>query len=201
MAMNFPWPKKGQKAFVPESDVQAFRVRTDSPFFPQHATAFREAADKLLDNYVEYDNRPRDERFLPIAYLYRHALELRLKMIVMTGVAMGFFNHGRAEIALKGHGLAALWTLAKSLIIARWRDGDEVHAVEAVINEFHRADPSSQAFRYLRAASGKLHSHESLPESISPIALRSTMDAVFAFLESCGDGLDDSLSDMQSAAL
>jgi hypothetical protein len=190
------WPKKGNKAFATESLERDFRIRWMSPSFPHHADTFREAAEMLLDAHIEGEARYHDQLFLPIAYLYRHALELRLKSIIAIGFCMGFYNREKAAKAMNDHSLATLWNLAKKLIIDRWSDGPDVRATESVMNEFHQADPTSQAFRYQVDTNRNLHTHETLPESISPTKLRSTMNGVFAFLDACRDGLDDSLQNM-----
>src|SRR4051812_19619856 len=106
---DLPWPKKGNKAFVENDDDRAFHIRSIINQFPHHADTFRNAAETLLDTHIEGDDRHRDELFLPIAYLYRHSIELRLKNIVAIGMAMGFYDREKAKAAMLDHNLASLW--------------------------------------------------------------------------------------------
>src|SRR5882757_6410493 len=149
--MNDSWPEKGMKLFVKGEGEHAF-YRTAAVWnHDYHAEAFKKAAEMLLDAHLESNPTPyRDEIFLPIAFLYRHCLELRLKDIVQIGDQIDLCGNGDIKEALNGHSLTRLWTFAKRAIVARWPDGDKdtVTAVEAVVNEFHQIDPSGQAFRY-----------------------------------------------------
>lgn len=197
---DYSWPKKGNKAFATDADDRSFHIRSLSPHLPPHADSFRMAAEMLIDAHVEGDDHHRDELFLPIAYLYRHSLELRLKDIVALGVGLELCDRDKAKKILDDHNLAALWNQAKKAIIGRWSDGQDVRAVESVINEFHQVDPKGQSFRYNRDIDQKLHTHKKLPEWVNPIKLQVTMNGVFSFLDGCRDGLDDSLQDMQSNA-
>jgi hypothetical protein len=197
--MNHPWPKKGIKAFVEGEGAHAFYRTAALWNHDYHAEAFKKGAEMLLDAHLEKTPFPfHDEIFFPIAYLYRHCLELRLKDIVSIGDSMGLFKPGEVSDALKGHSLARLWTYAKKAITERWPEGDKatLAAVEAVINEFHQVDPTGQAFRYERDINGKPHFLKNLPSMIDPQHLRNAVNATYSFLDSTGSGLYDTFIGM-----
>jgi hypothetical protein len=177
MSLYASFPQSGDKAFVEGSDAHAFNLQAILDAYPFHAEAFRAAAEQLIDSRLEDPPNPfRDDLFFPIAYLYRHCLEIRLKGIVTIGQQLGTCNSKQASVALKVHDLHKLWILAKEVIIHRWSEGDEVRATEAVIKEFHQADPTSQTFRYSTDTKGKPHSHPTIPTSLNARTLRDTMN-------------------------
>jgi hypothetical protein len=196
---QFAWPKKGNKAFVSGAEGSAFHLSSHYSSYSQKAEAFKIAAVMVIDQCQDADWQSyRDELFFPVAYLYRHCLELRMKDIISTGVGMHFFNRNDVSDAMEGHNLAKLWNHAKKLLIDRWPSADQtpLRAVEAVVNECHQADPNGQVFRYDTDKHGRRHRHETLPEDISLAELRKTMDGVFNFLDATASELQDNLSDM-----
>jgi hypothetical protein len=190
---HLPWPKKGNKAFVSIPDGREIHLPSIQPLpwtFPQHASVFKTAAETIID---AHENGSRvshpDELFFPVAFLYRHCLELKLKDLIRVGIQTNFFLQKDVAWTFKAHGLAQLWTPVKRLLLDGWPDADPspILAVEAVIAELHQADPNGQTFRYESDAEGDLHRHERLPEFISLTNLRSTIDNVYTFLD-CSEG-------------
>jgi len=111
-----------------------------------HVTGYKDAADVLL---AHLENTGRDARKLgpPIAFLYRHHLELALKLLArQCGRLLG-----RDAIAPPSHRLDQLWRLCLSLLLevsAGTTAADEVKQTTTLIDEFCRADATSEAFRY-----------------------------------------------------
>ena len=201
MLNEFDWPKKGRKAFVPGEADASFYPK-ECQHFSNRAREFREAAETVLDRCSGENCRSgNDYLFFPIAYLYRHFLELRLKDIVSIGLRMRFFIQKDVEEAMMGHNLAKLWNHAKKLLLDRWSacDPTPVLAVEAIINEYHQNDPTGQMFRYELNTNGKLFRHDNLPDRICPDELRTTMNGVCNFLDATSGGLFDSLQAMLDA--
>lgn len=197
---SFPWPKRGDKAFVAAPEGRDIHVPSIQSFpwtFPQHAAAFKTAAETIIE---ACETGPRashpDELFFPVAFLYRHCFELKLKDLIRVGICLRFFQPDDMEWTSKAHGLAQLWTPVRRLLINEWPDEDPTPllATEAVIHELHEADPTGQVFRYDRDTEGDPHRHEKLPEFVSLGNLRSTFDNVYAFLECCESCLRDNLS-------
>jgi hypothetical protein len=182
-----PWPKKGNKAFQGKGGGKF--VQPKSIFFwpfPQHASAFKTAADMVIDAYEAAPRAPHhDEIIFPVAYLYRHSLELKLKNILEFALKLGMVERAEADRVVNEHDLAKLWTNVKRVITKRWKDADPtpVSAVEAIINEIHQLDPNSQVFRYASDRSGRLNRYKRLPDLISVGNLRQTMDGVYTFLD------------------
>jgi hypothetical protein len=197
--MNQLGPRRGTRRFVAAKNGKDFHLRAITWRAPQHAEAFHAAAEMVIDACQDDEGYPRrDEYFLPVAYLYRHCLELRMKDLIYTGVGLQFFKAEEVEEALGGHNLAKLWNHAKKLLVHRWPTGEKepLQAVEAVVNEFHRADPNGQVFRYDTDKDGKRHAHATLPDHISLAQLRATMDGAFSFLDATASGLEQSLGDL-----
>lgn len=192
-----PWPKKGNKAFATVGNGKAFRLNDSFWKYPQHADAFLKAAEMVIAAY-EDDRRDMDDLFFPVAYLYRHCLELKLKDLVRVGIDLRFFQEAKVRELLGGHDLAKLWNQVKKLLDDAWPGADQspVKGIEAVVNEFHQSDRDGQAFRYPADKSGKRHRHEKLPKAISLTTLRKTMEGVYRMLDSSHDFFHNYLSSL-----
>ena len=150
---SLPWPKRGIKAFASGTRGKSFHLQSLLWCFPQHAEAFKTAADMIIDSHQAAQRTPhRDELFFPVAFLYRHCLELKLKDLIWIGIHRRFFSRAKVKPVLDQHNLAKLWTLVRRLLEDRWPNADPgpLRGIEAVINQFHEADPSGQVFRYER---------------------------------------------------
>lgn len=184
---EIPWPKKGDKVFVPSGPGEELRsIRHVFGHDPSaRPEAFKHAADMVVDGILALHWRKRDRDLIyPVAYLYRHAIELVLKDILRLGVEVGFFTEAIVADAVAGHRLASLWNLAKKLLDHRWPGANPgpLKAVEAILNELHGADPNGQVFRYDTSTSGRRHRNEKLPTSVSLSGMRKTMDRAYTFL-------------------
>ena len=188
--------RKGAKPFTYTDQGRFFHLQSallSSPMYPQHAEAFKIAADMILDAHQSTERGPHhDTLVFPVLYLYRHCLELRLKDLVMLGVRTGLFDLSEVEEMLGEHKLCPLWARAKKLIQDGYPDDDEAATAESIINEFHRIDKHGQTLRYDRERrSLKLRRYESLPSHTSVLTLRSTMDDLYQYLDYCHAGILD----------
>lgn len=196
MSKDFNWPKQGNKAFVSAAEGAYFHIPSVRMLYPPHGTAFKEAAEVVIDKIEADGDKPANDIFVfPVVYLYRHGIEVNLKSIVHVGIGLKFLKKEDVEEDLKWHNLAALWNHAKKLLLYRWSSSDPapLKATEAVINELHQADPNGQVFRYAANKDGKRHRYEKLPDHISVAKLKKTMDGVFNFLEATWSALEDDL--------
>ena len=201
--MTFAWPKKGSRLFKVAKKGEPILATWNGNHAGSGAEAFKEAADAILANAgAETRWRVNPELILPVCYLYRHSIELRLKDIIQLGLALRFFKKNEVEKVLKGHALAPLWTKAKALICDVWRSGDQtpVKAVDSVINEFHNLDRTGQVLRYARDTNGKAHDYKTISQPVSCRNLKETMDEVFNFLDGCYSGIDDAYQAMSQDA-
>ena len=131
-----------------------------------------------------------------MAFLYRHCLEVKLKDLIWIGIDRRFFQKAKVKGVLDQHNLAKLWTLVRRLLEDGWPGADPgpLRGIEAVVNQFHEADPSGQVFRYERDKDTlKQHRHEKLPEYINLATLRRTMDAVYNLLDACEGMMRDEM--------
>lgn len=188
---EFNWPKKGDRAFLPSIST-ADQARLEAFVLPSaeaYAAGFQRAADMIVDAAQSDDLNP-DDLFFPVAYLYRHHLELMLKELVRLGTRLGAME--TCDDILGKHNLHKLWDRAKHLIKQVWPDSPdgELKAVEQVILELHKHDPSGQAFRYARDKNGAQHLQDA-PKFVDLANLKATIDAVSRFLGAAYAGIDN----------
>jgi len=210
--MNYEirWPKKGDNPFLikgadPNSSTWASihwltLLKADDSLF---ATAFKVAGDKIIKELSRGDDhQPADMFFMPIAFLYRHSLELKMKVIIKLGNRLELIeNNGKLSSALEKHKLHQLWNYARKVIESYWQDSpkNEVAAAGKIIQEFHNIDKFGQSLRYSEDLSGNC-TLEDLPESVQLTHLKDVFDAIFNFLDGCEMGLDDA-NDMRNEIL
>jgi hypothetical protein len=121
-----------------------------------YAHSYRTAAMSLVSMQEQRVHSALDERALPILFLYRHALELYLKAIVLKAALLTI---GEEELpnALpklwREHRLTALARMAEPVISAstRWPltwNGDLKELINSMAVQIDEIDPGSYAFRY-----------------------------------------------------
>lgn len=201
MAKTINWPSKGIRAF---SSVQSgksgksFHLNSILWHDPQHAAAFKAAAEMVIDKHEE-TRRPsyQHELFFPVTYLYRHCIELKLKKLVRLGVARKVFTRNEVKKELDRHDLMQLWLKVRELLEQTFpgESPDPLSGVENVIKQFHKADPDGQTLRYAHAKNGKRNVPRKLPELIRLSTLRKTMDAVYNFLDTSESMMEDAMDD------
>lgn len=160
--------------------------------------AYYEAAELLAEHIKRGgDGTPPDRFFFPIAYLYRHCLELRLKMLVRLGLALEVFPNDRAiQRILRDHKLMPLWNKAKATIERHCGGSNkDTQVIESLINELHQFDKAGQALRYAATKNGK----PALPPAPQIVDLASFQN-VFSGLIHYINGSIDMLDDLRRAA-
>lgn len=200
--LNLNWPKKGDRVFKPSPVPSADLVRVEAFVMPSddmYITGFQRAADMIVEAAKTDDDNP-DELVFPVTYLYRHYLELMLKDMIRLGIRLGAIevraksnsepcpNCGHRKVKKdwqSEHNLYKLWYLVKRLLREVWPEGptDDLNATEQMILEFHKLDPSGQAFRYAKDNKDNQHLQEA-PDKVDLINLKVKMDAVSTFLNS-----------------
>ena len=194
MSDSKPKLKKGMKAFAYTKEGKFFHLQSTkmSPMYPQHAEAFKIAADMILDSHEAAVKGPHHDTLLyPVLYLYRHALELKLKDVVLLGVKVGDFVLPDVEELLGGHELCPLWTKARLFLSKYYPEDKQLPFIEAIIQEFHQVDRDGQTLRYDRQKNLKKRRYDKLPQYISVTNLRTTMDAVYHHLDLAYAGVLD----------
>jgi len=204
------WPRKGDNPFLAGTiDLSSSTWaalhwlasrEVDDSFF---ALAFKEAGDKIVKELNRGEDRERGEKFfLPIAYLYRHCLELKMKTIIRQGIRLQLIEKNKKiSDVLRTHNLSQLWNALKKVVQAYWPEGpqEELQAAEQIVEKFHAVDKSGQNLRYGRDKSGESTLHK-LPESVELTHLQEVLEAIFNFLDGCQAGLEYEI-DMRSEML
>jgi hypothetical protein len=151
------------------------------------ADAFKEVADTTVEKCRESPRHP-DRYFYPVAYLYRHHLELVLKNLIELGHQLD--EEPKCKSNAQGHNLQALWADAIEVINVVFPNDDrsELAAAAAVVDELHRADPDGQSFRYYRNKNGVVNLTV-LPRVLSLEQLRDGIQKLSAFLSGCCIGV------------
>lgn len=144
---NLPPLFTGAGYWQEKARIHAFSDRPEA-----YAQGYRLAADTLVQ-HVMVTARHQDTLLFPIAFLYRHYLELRLKGIISDGRQLldngiGYPTHHRID---------DLWDDTKGLMREIWRKPapQEYHLMDHVISEFARRDPEGETFRYAQTKDGQ----------------------------------------------
>jgi hypothetical protein len=182
------WPKKTDKAFKSDGNrdtnvwygwLQKFNMQE------MIADSFKEVADMAV-NGVELGPRPNTlDGFLhPIAYLYRHYIELKLKNVLRGGIRLGEITV--SNDIMHGHSLHKLWNCFRQLVVKMQMGNDlaPLDNTERIVMQFHDMDRSGQAFRYTTDRDGKPFL-EKLPENVGLMHLRDVMAKVHRLLNGC----------------
>ena len=200
---EFRWPKKGDSPFLvkavePNSPTWASlhwlaSLKVDDSFF---AKAFKEAGDKIVKELSRGDDSQHpDMFFMPIAYLYRHSLELKMKEVVRLGIRLELLKEDKKlSDVLGGHSLHQLWNFVRRVAQAYWPDGsqNDLNATERIVQELHNIDKSGQSLRYSKDLTGK-GILERLPDSVQLTHLQDVFQAIFNFLDGCEAGLNHAI--------
>ncbi len=152
-----------------------------------YAMGFKEAADVLVDQVVTI---PADFLILPIGFLYRHYVELQLKMIA------AYAHHLLDEPAIipRKHDLTVLWSKARE-VCERAQLGDTAdwfERIDSFVSHFNKLDSRGQAFRYPTDSSGAptLREYDTIDIRDLAAAAKEGADLLDGLLEVIGQCLD-----------
>lgn len=121
-----------------------------------HGQGYRRAVEVLLEHFLRDivgTSFDRDFLILPILYLFRHYLELRLKDIIVYGRII----LGQTYQQPWGHELDKLWQDCKPICegVLGKAYSESLDEVERCVQEMTWLDPNSEHFRYPRDKYGK----------------------------------------------
>lgn len=148
------------------------------------------AADFLVE-HVAKTARDQDVFVYPIAFMYRHHIELQLKRIIDTGRKLLTNNDGHPT----HHKLHDLWPLAKGILRQTWPnepDPSEFKLIDNFVDHFSKVDHDSIAFRYPTQKTGT-----SSLRGVRHINLSNLAECVHSFsdfLDGAASGLIDYLN-------
>lgn len=110
-----------------------------------YAFAYKKAADCLVEQI--HEKTVLGNLFIcPMAFLYRHYFELRLKKLIHDAGEL----EGVQEFTGNQHGLLSLWRRCRPFVEKWIADVSkaELDAVEETLDQFSNLDPNAQAARY-----------------------------------------------------
>jgi hypothetical protein len=191
---TIPWPKAADRLFESGDDWwHNACVGQHGVTWELYATGYKDAADSLTERIFE-TRQHADFLVYPIAFLYRHYLELRLKEIILTGQEL--LDH-RPDLE-HVHRLDALWRSARKILEAVWpgSPAEDLDAVENCIRQFSNVDPQSMSFRYPATKDGK--PTISNLEHINIRNLYEVMGRISSLLEGASMGISAYLDDKRS---
>jgi len=185
---DFPWPQPGLSAFVPgkSSNVTAhmdwFGMGTEESC----ASGFKDAIEAILSHLEQGEHsRHPDHFFYPVAFLSRHYLELRLKILIVLGSEF-YPPPIQRNSLIHAHGLAELWSMLRPILRKAWPKGSQadLDSVEGVIMEFDKLDPRGISFRYAEIPS-------TVPDRVDLSNLWKAVSDVGSLLEGCTMAFDE----------
>jgi hypothetical protein len=180
---HYLWPDTPRPPFGPgdpwdhglNAEVRYVQSRKN---FHAYLEGYRRAAIKLFKSACD-EGRGANYYVWPLAFLWRHHIELSLKAVIGSGRALDL----RRATFPHGHRLVALWREALPHIIACGSaDSPELPNVQSTLEDFERLDPGSDGFRYPLARDGVNASLQDPPHTINLRTLHQSMGAVAQFL-------------------
>jgi len=112
---------------------------------------YKDGAENLIN--AVFENRSAlDILIYPIVFLYRQYLELIIKDLISTARQL----EEKGDSFPYTHNLKDLWAEAEELIESHYKDKSpkQLKYVQNCIDDFHKYDPESFAFRYLKDKKG-----------------------------------------------
>lgn len=178
---NIQWPSDfaGQQLFLKGEDWQHNAMLSWSNFrVDLYAFAYKDAADGLVQAMADR-KVPLDTGIYPLLFLYRHALELQLKLMLSTARNLA----GLKQKNYDKHSLMPMWSEFRKLLKELDPSQPEVDVIAAhdFIRQLDKVDPDSMAFRYATTRHGKEH----LPgvTHINIRHLRDVLNSIFLWLK------------------
>ncbi|MHB8753939.1 MAG: hypothetical protein ACYC92_03140 [Candidatus Acidiferrales bacterium] len=155
--------------------------------YPEYAEAYKSAGD-LLVGYMAMPGT-QEPLALPALYLYRHYIELMLKVILYMDIDLDETDK-RSNKPKLVHDIGKLWKQFELRIQARLPDYDaEISVIRPCIAELSKIDGSGEKLRYPEDTLG----HEVLfgTEDVDLIALREAVSKAAESLNSLHGALSD----------
>lgn len=198
---EYRWPKRGDHPFLSKSaDPNSPTWASINWLASWHvddtllAGAFKEAGDMVVKELSRGKaGKHADIYFLPIAYLYRHAMELKIKQIIRLGIKLDLVElDEKLETALEEHKLHQLWNYTRKVIEGYWPESpkEDLDAAGRIVQEFHKIDKSGQTLRYTKDKNGE-STLARLPASVELTHLKDVFEAVFNLLDGSQAGLSE----------
>lgn len=165
--------------------------------FGLYGDAYHRAAKVLIERTASRGSTNSYD-VCPIVFLYRQALELQLKAVILGWNAISRLQ-GKDYLGGKDifqeHKLVELLKFGGRIIVDEmsWKDKFEevggYAAFKEIIDEFHRIDPRSDAFRYPANTNGESNKANHFAFDVRLLADR--LEPILELLWAAADSLDD----------
>lgn len=178
MQIDPGWPKEGDTLFQFTSDYDANAiVGSCHNTLARYAVAYKSAADVLVKSAVKGDVYL-DLAVYPVVFLYRQYIELSLKDLIVT---INRINCACAAFP-NTHKLDVLWGVVRNGLVDVYGSEapQEIDFLNDCLEELHRHDENSTAFRYPFDRDGKPYLEELAYVNLSH--LMETMGRISSFL-------------------
>ncbi len=147
-----------------------------------YAESYKRAADQLVQDVVEGRLVRSEADFvaLPVIFLYRQSLELRLKELAT--------EYGGVPVSqVNTHTLSTVWRHVRPLLEAHFGASEYDDIIENRVKEWDDLDPGSYAFRYPVKKSGE--PFRSTNENVDLRQLQEIMAGIASYLDGASTGL------------
>jgi hypothetical protein len=144
--IEYKLPKNGDQLFKSGEDWwHAACIGHFDQGWDAYAFGYKMAGD-LIVKHMEYIEK--NYLVFPIVFLYRHYIELRLKEIIKNGYSL--LNSDNQIHYTKEHNIDSLWNETINIIRKALQNQAKhyVDALDKLIKEFSKVDPSSYCARY-----------------------------------------------------
>lgn len=121
-------------------------IKSSPQLFDAFAWQFHDCAVHLIKDMLRRRDRPDNVAYV-VGYLYRHAIELQLKSIMLRGEAYNALPREKQISILREHSIAKLWNRIRP-DISEYMPADGLETVESQLNELNSIDARSDGFRY-----------------------------------------------------
>src|SRR5262249_4666991 len=143
-------PRKGDQLFTGSSD-EGWRMNVpihghrDSGY--GYVRGYRIAAQAMTQRLIDENGFETSFLAYPVAFLYRHHLELMLKRLIVAGTFLEdkVLTPAESNQTKKSHRLDLLWNILRPLIKKQCApDDDDIKGVTHYITVLNTVDPESQ---------------------------------------------------------
>ncbi len=203
--MNSPWPDTRRSIYSMDGsnshpDVRCHIEHLGILSFGNSflANEYKRSGDIIVDHLLQGKQMYQpDGLFMPVAYLYKHSLELKLKSLLNVAFKCGFFEESelseeRYKELLSRHRIIDIWSAIKPKIIEQFPQSPRkpVNNAEALIVDFHKLDNSGQSLRYPVTQSGG-DVRKYFPDIVGLDLLKEAVDETYALIDVCDGYFSD----------
>jgi hypothetical protein len=150
------------------------------------SACFAQAADRIIENRLSKPQSNSDDGlFMPVAYLYRHSIELNIKELIRFFISTGDLKESKnlRDLLQRSHSLSKLWSRIEQLLrgLANNEADSATDHVASFLSRLDACDPGGTSMRYSRSHNGS-SSSDLYPDRVNLVMLRDSVRSVNNFL-------------------